>query len=88
MYPKTDAMPVSEKVIERSENVFDAIYNPLETKLIRTAKKLGKTAVGGMAMLVWQAVVSHEIWDGTVYKTEDINKLILDSAQEMEKNFR
>ena len=39
-------------------------------------------------MLVWQAVVSHEIWDGTVYKTEDINKLILDSAQEMEKNFR
>lgn len=87
MFPKTDVMPVSEKVISRSKNVFDAIYNPLETKLIKTAKSYGIKAVGGMAMLVWQAVVSHEIWDGTVYDNNDISKLILDSAEEMQKIF-
>ena len=88
MYPHTDAMPVSENVIARSRYVFDVIYNPMETKLLETARKLGIKALGGMSMLVWQAVASHEIWDGTVYDTGDINKLILDSAEEMQKNFR
>lgn len=87
MFPNTEIMPVSEKVISRCGNVFDAIYNPLETKLIQTAKSFGIKAVGGMAMLVWQAVVAHEIWDGTVYDVDDINRLIEDSAEEMQKNF-
>lgn len=87
MYPKTDVMPVSEKVIARSRNVFDAIYNPLETKLVKTARSFGGKAAGGMAMLVWQAVVAHEIWDGSVYSVDDINQLVEDSAKEMNKNF-
>lgn len=87
MYPNVDAMPVSEAVVARSKNVFDVIYNPMETKLLKTAAAHGIKALGGMSMLVWQAVVSHEIWDGTVYNTEDINQLIIDSAEEMQKNF-
>lgn len=87
MYPNTNAMPVSERTIERCNNVFDAIYNPLETKLIQTAKANNIRAVGGMAMLVWQAVVSHEIWDGSEYKTDDINQLIEDTSNELKKNF-
>ncbi len=87
MYPKTDAMPVSESVITRCRNVFDAIYNPLETRLTQAAKANNLKAVGGMAMLVWQAVVSHEIWDGSEYKTDDINQLIEDSSKELKKNF-
>ncbi len=87
MYPKTDAMPVSESIITRCKYIFDAIYNPLETRLIQAAKANGLRAVGGMAMLVWQAVVSHEIWDGSEYKTDDINQLIEDSSKELEKNF-
>ena len=87
MYPKTDAMPVSESIITRCKYIFDAIYNPLETRLIQAAKANGLRAVGGMAMLVWQAVVSHEIWDGSEYKADDINQLIEDSSKELEKNF-
>lgn len=87
MYPNTNAMPVSERTIERCNNVFDAIYNPLETKLIHTAKANNIKAVGGMSMLVWQAVASHEIWDGSEYKTDDINQLIVDSSNELKKNF-
>lgn len=87
MYPKTDAAAVSEKVISRCENVFDAVYNPLETKLVKTAKANGSRAAGGMAMLVWQAVRAHEIWDGSEYNNDDINQLIEDSAKEQMKNF-
>ena len=87
MYPRTNSMPVSEKALSKCRNVFDAIYNPLETVLIQKAKANGSNAVGGMSMLVWQAVAAHEIWDNSVYNINDINQLILDSAAEMKKIF-
>lgn len=87
MYPNIDTMAVSEKVISRCTNVFDAVYNPLETKFIKTAKANGAKTLGGISMLVWQAVVSHEIWDGTVYNSEDINQLCEDTSKELNKKF-
>ena len=87
MYPNIDNMAVTEEIVNNCKYVFDAVYNPLETKLIKTAKANGSTAVGGMSMLVWQAAVSHEIWDGSVYNTDDINQLVEDSAAELKKKF-
>lgn len=78
MYPKVDACAVSDKVIENSLSVFDVIYNPTETLLMKKARSLGKTAVGGASMLVYQAVKAHEIWYGGSFSTEDISKIILD----------
>ena len=87
MYPHTDEMPLSSKALAGFANVFDAVYNPLETKLIRAARANGSRVCGGMSMLVWQAVVAHEIWDGTVYDTADIDLLIEESAGEQERKF-
>lgn len=87
MYPNVDAMAVTPKLVSQCKYVFDAVYNPLETKLIKIAKSNGSVAVGGMSMLVWQAVVSHEIWDNSVYNTDDINQLVEDSAAELKKKF-
>ena len=87
MYPRIDTMPVSDKVLSRCANVFDAVYNPLETALVQCARANGTNAVGGMAMLVWQAAVSHEIWDGSYYSSEDIRQLVEDSANEQRKRF-
>ncbi|WP_297959436.1 shikimate dehydrogenase [uncultured Ruminococcus sp.] len=78
MYPKVDACAVSDTVIENSLSVFDVIYNPTETLLMKKARALGKTAVGGASMLVYQAVKAHEIWYGGSFSTEDISKIILD----------
>ena len=87
MFPKVDNVAVSDKVIDRCANVFDAVYNPLETVLVRKARANGAKASGGMAMLAWQAVVAHRIWDGTEYQEDDIRQLIEDSAVEMKKIF-
>lgn len=87
MFPKIENQPVSDSVINRCANVFDAVYNPLETILVKKARANGATAESGMAMLVWQAVVSHEHWDGSVYDKGDIAQLCIDSAKELEKNF-
>ena len=87
MFPKIENQPVSDSVINRCANVFDAVYNPLETMLVKKARANGATAESGMAMLVWQAVVSHEHWDGSVYDKGDIAQLCIDSAKELKKNF-
>lgn len=79
MYPNVSDCPVSDKVIEGCEYFFDAIYNPTDTVLVSKAKALGKTAVGGAAMLVYQAVKAHEIWDGDLYAPEQIDSIISDT---------
>lgn len=78
MFPKVDNMPCTESVVEKFDFVFDVIYNPKETKLLKTARGLGKRAMGGMAMLVLQAVAAHEIWYGAKFEKGDIDKLISD----------
>lgn len=87
MYPKTEACPASDEVIRSADAVFDVIYNPRETQLIRKAKSFGKKAEGGMAMLVWQAVKAHEIWDGDTYTDSEVAKIISDMQAEVERDF-
>lgn len=88
MYPKLNACPVSEKVIENCKFVFDVIYNPARTKLISIAEKLNIPAVGGMSMLVYQAVAAHEIWDGDSYTKEQIDSIIKEATEIVNKDFK
>jgi shikimate dehydrogenase len=44
--------------------VYDVVYNPRETKLVRHAKAQGCQATTGLGMLVEQAALSFEIWTG------------------------
>lgn len=78
MYPKTESCAVSDRVIENCLSFFDAIYNPTETLLMKKARAMGKTAVGGASMLVYQAVKAHEIWYGGQFRSEDISAIIKD----------
>ncbi len=87
MYPKTNSSPVSDEIIAACGSVFDVIYNPTETQLIRKAKALGKPAVGGAAMLVWQAVRAHEIWDGDSYTLEQVQGIIRELEETVNRDF-
>ncbi len=85
MFPKVDECPVTEDVVKSCKFVFEVIYNPDVTRLMEIAEKNGIKAVGGMAMLVWQAAVAHEIWCGVSYRDKDIEKIIEDMKKEMKK---
>lgn len=87
MYPKINACPVPDSVIAAADAVFDVIYNPGETQLIKKAKALGKKTSGGMAMLVWQAVKAHEIWDGDTYTDSEAEGIIREMQAEVERLF-
>jgi shikimate dehydrogenase len=51
-------------LLKNSCLVIDIIYTPLETRLLRDAKKLGLRTVGGLGMLLHQAVRGFELWYG------------------------
>ena len=78
---------MSENLLTKCGTVFDVIYNPTETKLVQTAKTMGKPVCGGAAMLVWQAVKAHEIWNGDTYSNEQIQTLIAEMEAEIQRLF-
>lgn len=88
MYPKTGVSVVGAEVLKRCKAAFDAVYNPGETEFLRLAKENGLVTVGGMGMLVCQAVAAHEIWYGAVFEDGDIERLIADAEAETERVFR
>lgn len=70
MYPNTEAMPVSEKVISRCAAVFDAVYNPRKTQLLAYAEQRGIPCVEGLGMLFYQAVEAQKLWLGSSIASE------------------
>jgi len=62
---KEDApLLVDEKFIHRGLLVYDLIYNPAETKLLKTAKQKGAMVSNGLGMLLYQGARSFELWTG------------------------
>lgn len=62
MFPQIYASPVDLSKFNSLSGVIDAVYNPLETKLIFDAKKQGIPAESGLYMLVGQAIKAYEIF--------------------------
>ena len=85
MYPKCDSCAVSDEIIENCLSFFDVIYNPTETLLMKKARSLGRTAIGGASMLVYQAVKAHELWYGGTFNAEDISGIIKAVEDEVNK---
>jgi shikimate dehydrogenase len=55
--------------------VADAVYNPVETKLLREAKEAGCKCVGGKGMLLWQGVSAFQLYTGEDMPVEEVKEL-------------
>lgn len=56
--------PLAAGLIPGSALVYDVVYNPVETPLLREAKGAGARTVGGLSMLVYQGAASFALWTG------------------------
>jgi 3-dehydroquinate dehydratase / shikimate dehydrogenase len=56
--------PVHASLLRPGSVVFDMVYDPPETRLMREARSVGCTVVGGLEMLVAQAGPQFEAWTG------------------------
>lgn len=88
MYPHPEVMPVDGRTVRRCKAIFDAVYNPRETKLLRTARQNGAKCAYGMPMLVWQAAAAQEIWNGLPFTADQVAPVIEEANWEMERVFR
>ncbi len=62
MFPKTDETLVPKKVLKEGMVVFDAVYNPIKTKLLRDASERGCHTVNGLTMFINQAAEQFRLW--------------------------
>lgn len=62
MYPHSEGCPVSLSLFPQLSFVFDAVYNPLRTRLVLDAEARGVPAAGGLYMLVAQAFRAVELF--------------------------
>ena len=64
MSPAAEESPVSAHLLNKIPAVFDIVYNPMETRLLREAKAAGARVIGGVDMLAWQGALAFEKWTG------------------------
>jgi shikimate dehydrogenase len=64
MTPDTEKSLVPVGLLRSELSVFDAVYNPRRTRLLRDAAAAGCRAVEGMEMFLGQAMVQFELWTG------------------------
>ncbi len=61
---ETDPCLVDEKFVHKDLLVYDLVYNPPETKLLKMAKGKGTKTSNGLGMLLYQGAEAFEIWTG------------------------
>lgn len=64
MSPNAGQTPVPGGLLKPGLVVFDAVYNPVETRLLAEAEAAGASIISGMDMLVWQGALAFELWTG------------------------
>ena len=65
MTPNVDQSPLPENTsLSKHTKIYDLVYNPCETKLVREARSQGLSAITGLGMLIEQAALGFELWTG------------------------
>jgi shikimate dehydrogenase len=62
--PQEGQSPLSLEVIPKNVLVYDVVYNPWPTPLLRLAQEAGANILGGLPMLVYQGAASFKLWIG------------------------
>ena len=63
MYPNIDNSAVNNEIMKNFDVAVDLVYNPTKTKFLQIAIGEGKVDIGGLHMLVGQAVKSQAIFN-------------------------
>lgn len=78
MHPNFDKSPVNPKCIKENSVVFDIVYNPFKTELLKIAEKKDCTIINGFEMLVNGAALQFGLWTGKEAPEYLMRKKVLD----------
>jgi len=78
MHPKEDATLVPQELFRSGQAVFDIVYNPLETRILREARAKGLKIVSGVEMFINQAVLQFEHFTGGKAPEETMRRVVME----------
>lgn len=84
MFPNADVSMMDLSAFPHLEGIADAVYNPLKSRLVLDGEKRGIPSVGGLYMLVSQAMFASQIFTGRadlISHTDDIYQRLLRDKQ-------
>lgn len=55
-------LPIDVRLLHRGLKVYDIVYTPVKTKLVKVARRKGISAVGGVGMLLYQGAEAFRLW--------------------------
>jgi 3-dehydroquinate dehydratase / shikimate dehydrogenase len=76
MFPNVDQTPIPKNILKEGMVVFDAVYNPTETRLLRDAKEQGCHTVNGLSMFINQAAEQFRLWTDIDAPIELMTKVV------------
>ena len=77
MKPETMNTPINTKLLRKGLIVFDIIYEPPQTKLLKEAKKKGCKTINGLEMLLEQGFVGFKIFTGRNPPKKSMRRAVL-----------
>jgi shikimate dehydrogenase len=81
MHPREDASVVPAELFRPGQVVFDIVYTPLETRLLREARSRGCTVISGVEMFINQAVLQFERFTGATAPVEVMRRVVMERLQ-------
>ena len=85
MSPNINESPVPFNLLKPDLAVFDIVYNPIKTKLLREAEEPGAETISGVDMFVWQGALAFEQWTGIKALLELMREEVIKQLQGYEK---
>jgi len=78
MHPNVEATPVPAESLKRGMAVFDTVYNPALTLLLKEAKKKRMKTIDGISMFVNQAMAQFKLFTQTDGNPDLMRKVVCD----------
>jgi len=82
MAPNVDEMPIEPEQLTDRMLVMDIIYNPISTRLLASAEKIGANVIDGVPMFVYQGARQFELWTGLDAPVDLMKKVVYKALKE------
>lgn len=85
LYPKVNATPLAKKLITKQQIIFDTVYTPYETRLLKEARQQGAKVIHGAEMLLEQAAAQFALYTHRRAPVDAMRKILLQNLRLKEK---
>ncbi len=78
-----DSLIVKKEWLHKDLFVYDLIYNPAQTQLLKVASEVGCRTSNGLGMLLYQGALAFEYWTGEEAPVEVMRKVLLEQLKDV-----